>query len=185
MAYEVETKARNMRGFNTKMRRNAEKATDFGGKRFLGWTANGTEAWVSFNVNKDTKELSVSSTVNLDLLLDDDARLADARVTVKRNATNRHDVEQMLRISRHNQGGKVTKQTVKYLIKLLNAVEGESPLAFEKGVPTTGLIRLLSGSIYEGSVSDESVDFRWSDVTQYWGFPKGQYFTVDALGDIS
>lgn len=185
MAYEVETKARNMNSFNQTMRRNAEKATDFGGKRFFGWTPNGAEVWVGFNLNKDTKELTVNTTAKPELLLEEGARFADARVTVKRNATNRHDVEQMLRISRRNQGGQVGPQTVKYLIKLLNAVEGESPLCFEKGIPTVSLIRLLSGMIYEGSVNDESVDFRWIDVAKYWGFPKGQYFTLDALGEIS
>ena len=91
--------------FHETMRENALKAVKFGGKRFLGWTPNGKEAWVSFLVDRETLDMSIDSTVNLHLLLEEGAVLADARVQVARGVTNRHDVKDMLRFEKRNQGG--------------------------------------------------------------------------------
>ena len=65
------------RAFNKQMLDNAEKSTGMGGKRFLGWTPNGAEAWISYNFDRSTKKLTIDSTVKLDLLLEDGAELAD------------------------------------------------------------------------------------------------------------
>ena len=80
--------------FNDQMRENAEKSTGMGGKRFLGWTPNGAEAWISYNFDRASKELSIDSTVKLSLLLEEGAELADCRVSIKRGSTNRTDVNQ-------------------------------------------------------------------------------------------
>lgn len=168
--------------FNKKMRENAEKSTGYGGKRFLGWTPSGAEAWISFNFDRATKDLSIDSTVNLSLLLDEGAVLADTRVSVKRGATNRHDVEDLIRYSRRDMSGKVTEQTVKYLIRLKNAVNGKVAPAFEKGVPTKTIFRMVTNSIYAGDVEEK--DFRWMDAMKAYNLPKGPYFTWESLPNI-
>lgn len=170
--------------YNQAMQANAAKATGMGGKRFLGWTPSGAEAWISYNFDRNTKELTVDSTVNLELLLQENARLADARVTVKRNATNRHDVEEMLKFARRSQSGAVTPTTIKYFIKLMSAVNSKFAKAFVNGVPTTTIFQMVTNSIYAGGVEEMTGDFRWSDALKKWDLPKGEYFTWDSLPTV-
>jgi len=170
--------------FNDTMRENALKASHFGGKRFFGWTPNGAEAWVSFQLDRETLELTVNSTVNLELLLEEGARLADARVTIAMVSTNRNTVEDILRFEKRNQGGDVTPHTIEYLIKVMNAVEGKSIKFFDnKGRANKSAFRIVSNAIFTGNL-DEEKGFRWTDVMQEWGLPEGEYFTIDSLPDI-
>ena len=170
------------RAFNKQILDNAEKSTGMGGKRFLGWTPNGAEAWISYNFDRSTKKLTIDSTVKLDLLLEDGAELADCRVTVKRGSTNRTDVQQMLRMSRRDSTGAVTPTTVKYLSRLKSAVNSGGGIGFEKGLPTTTLFRMVTNSIYAGGVDEK--DFRWYDAMNAYGLPKGEYFTWEKLPNI-
>ena len=168
--------------FNDDMRANAEKSTGMGGKRFLGWTPNGAEAWISYNYDRASKKLTIDSTVNLSLLLEEGAELADCRVTVKRGSTNRTDVQQLLRLSRRDSSCSVTATTVKYLIRLKGTVNSGSGIGFEKGVPTKTLFRMVTNSIYAGGVDEK--DFRWYDAMEAYGLPSGEYFTWEALPNI-
>ena len=170
------------KAFNDSMMSNALKSKGMGGKRFLGWTPSGAEAWISYNFDRATKKLSIESTVNLDLMLEDDAELADCRVTVKRGSTNRTDVEQMLRMSRRDSTGAVTKTTIKYLRRLKGAVNSGGGVGFVKGIPTTTIFRMVTNSIYAGGVDEK--DFRWYDAMTAYGLPKGEYFTWESLPDI-
>jgi len=43
---------------------NANNKNVFGGRRFLGVNKNGNEVWISYELRKDTKELTISSTHN-------------------------------------------------------------------------------------------------------------------------
>ena len=168
--------------FNDQMRENAEKSTGMGGKRFLGWTPNGAEAWISYNFDRASKELSIDSTVKLSLLLEEGAELADCRVSIKRGSTNRTDVNQLLRMSRRDSTGAVTPTTVKYLMRLKGAVNGGSGIGFEKGLPTKTLFRMVTNSIYAGGVDEK--DFRWYDAMEAYGLPSGEYFTWEKLPNI-
>ncbi len=171
--------------FNDIMQENALKAEYFGGKRFFGWTPNGAEAWVSFQLDRETLDITMNSTVNLELLLDEDAVLAESRVTVARGATNRRNVKDMLRFESKNQGGDVTPNVVRHIIKIMNAIQGKSHLFFDnKGRANKSAFRIVSNSIFTGLL-DEDKGFRWSDVMKHWGLPEGTYFTVDSLPNIS
>ena len=48
------------RTLNQAFKDNAENATEFGGKRFLGFTKNNAEVWISAYLNKETQEIKVS-----------------------------------------------------------------------------------------------------------------------------
>jgi hypothetical protein len=171
--------------FNDSMQENALRAEYFGGKRFLGWTPNGAEAWVSFQLDRETLDMTMSSTVNLELLLDEDAVLADSRVSIARGATQRRNLKDMLRFESKNQGGDVTPNTVSYVIKLINAVQGKSHLFFDnKGRANKSAFRLVSNAVFTGLL-DEDKGFRWTDVMKLWNLPEGTYFTVDSLPNIS
>ena len=47
---------------------NAKKATSYGGKRFLGFTPKGAEVWVSMSIDKETLQLKMSCTHDLNVL---------------------------------------------------------------------------------------------------------------------
>lgn len=170
--------------YNQDLLENAKKSKGMGGKRFLGWTPNGAEAWISYNFDRSSKELTIDSNVKLSLLLEDGAILADARVDNKRNATNRADVNDLLRYARKSQTGAVTKTTIKYFIRLKNAVNGKCAPAFVDGLPTKTIFRMVTNSIYAGGTEPSTNDFRWTDAQQVYGLPAGEYFTWEALPNI-
>ena len=62
---------------------NAKKAKIFAGKRFLGFTANGAEVWISMEINRETKELKVNTTHNLSVLLEEGSELAATQTRPK------------------------------------------------------------------------------------------------------
>ena len=61
---------------------NAQRAHSYGGKRFLGFTPKGAEVWVSMFVDRDTLNLKVNCTHDLNILLKKGSRLANRRVIV-------------------------------------------------------------------------------------------------------
>jgi len=168
------------RTFASRMAENARKATKYGGKRFLGFTPSGAEVWISLLIDRETKTVELKTTHDIDVLLEEGAVLASRRVTVKRNATNHSTAEDLLRRMQKNMGGDITEDTITYFKKLLHLVESKT-LGYENNVPTTGLIRLVTNAVYEGDVDDESVGFRWTEVIKYWGFPRGEYFTLERV----
>lgn len=156
---------------------NAEKATHFGGKRFLGYTKKGAEVWVSYVLDMQTGELTAKSTHDFDSLDYEDAQLATARVTVPRNKTQRTPTERMVMANSKNAGGKVTPRTLAYIQKLLDMIEGKSPRAFVKGKPTSLFMHYLAGSIYEGDLNEDD-GFMVREAIKVAKLPEGEYFLV-------
>ena len=83
---------------------NAKNSTNYGGKRFLGFTAKGSEVWISFHIERETLKASISTTHNLDALREPGAILATKRVTLKRGANNRNSATDLMRKNIKNMG---------------------------------------------------------------------------------
>jgi hypothetical protein len=62
-----------------KMLENAKKGTIYAGKRFLGFTPKGAEVWISMELDRTSKDLSIRTTHNLDSLLGEDAELTQKK----------------------------------------------------------------------------------------------------------
>lgn len=169
--------------FNLTMKENALKGQTYGGKRFLGWNANGTEVWISFVIDRETLDLTINTTAKLSSLLDENSTLADARVQVERGKQNRHDVEDLLKFNRRNQGGEVKESTIKYLMKIVDAIESRSNMFFTNNKINKSGFRIVSNSVFSGSLNEET-GFRWTDVMEYWDLPTGPYFTLDSLPKV-
>ena len=156
---------------------NADKASHFGGKRFLGYTENGAEFWVSYLLDMKTGELTVKKTHDFDALRYKDAQLATARVTVPRNKTQRVATERMVQQNAKNAGGKVTQNTIAYIERLFSLVESKNPSAFVKGKPTSLLMNYLAGAIYEGDLNEDD-GFMVAEAIKAAKLPSGKYFLV-------
>ena len=169
----------NKNNLNEDLKRNALRSNSFGGKRFLGLTKNGGEVWVSYFLSRDTYDLDISLTHNLSSLLEEGAVFAERRVTLKKGSAQRYTAQEMVRKNQKNAGGKVTKNTLIYLQKLISAVESKNGIGYVDGKPTTTLFMMVSNFIYEGGTEASRNEFRWRDVMDYWGLPKGQYFTLE------
>ena len=72
---------------------NASKANTYGGKRFLGFTPKGAEVWASMSVDRETLDLKVDFTHDLNILLQEGAVMCDKRITVKRGSQSNVDVK--------------------------------------------------------------------------------------------
>ena len=156
---------------------NAQKASHFGGKRFLGYTKNGAEVWVSYLLDMKTGELTVKQTHDFDALRYQDAQLATARVTVPRNKTQRVATERMVQQNAKNAGGKVTQNTIAYIERLFDLVDSKNPRAFVKGKPTSLMMNYLAGAIYEGDLNEDD-GFMVAEAIKAAKLPKGTYFLV-------
>ena len=75
--------------------------------------------------------------------------------------------------------GQIKPSTIKYFIRLKNAVNGKVAPAFEKGIPTKTIFRMVTNSIYAGGVDEK--DFRWTDAVSVYNLPAGEYFTWEAI----
>lgn len=163
---------------NDAFKDNAENATEFGGKRFLGFTKNDAEVWISAYLNKETKEIKVESTHKLSSLLEEGAELATRRVIVERNKTLYQDVRSVIASMKRDRGGRVTERTLQHLDALMNMAQSKRGKGFIKEIPTTLFIKYVFDVIFTGNVEPAEGGFRVFDITKYWGFPKGEYFTV-------
>lgn len=157
--------------------KNAKKAKEFGGKRFLGFTEKGAEVWVSYLLDLETGSLTAKSSHDFSALMYEDAQLATARVTVPRNKVQRTSTERMVRANAKNAGGKVTLFTLSYIQRLLDMIDGNNPRAFVKGKPTTLLMNYLAGAIYEGDLDEEN-GFTFRQAIEVAKLPEGEYFIV-------
>jgi hypothetical protein len=158
---------------------NAIKATEFGGKRFLGFTKNGAEVWISAYLNKETKEIKIESTHNLSSLLDDGAEFASRRVNVERNKTLYQDVKSVIMSLKRDRGGRVTERTLQYLDTLMSMSQTRGGKGFVKGKPSTLFIKYVFDAIFTGNLEPSEGGFRVAEIMKLWGFPKGEYFTVN------
>jgi len=163
---------------NEAFRANAEEATEFGGKRFLGFNKRGAEVWISAYLNKETKELIIESTHNLSSLLEDGAELATRRVIVERNKTLYQDVKSVIASMKKDRGGRVSIRTLEHLDALMSMSQTKGGKGFVKKIPTTLFIKYVFDVIFTGNVEPAEGGFRVYEIMKYWGFPKGEYFTV-------
>jgi len=164
---------------NEQFKKNALRSNSYGGKRFLGLTKNGGEVWVSFILSRDTYDLNISLTHSLSSLLEEGAVLAERRVVLKKGSPQRYTADEMVRKNLKNAGGKVTKNTISYLQKLISAVDSKNGVGYVNGKPTTTLFMMVSNFIYEGGVDHLNRDVRWRDIMEHWDLPKGSYFTLE------
>tara|TARA_X000000950_G_scaffold126461_1_gene158155 strand:+ start:6476 stop:6991 length:516 start_codon:yes stop_codon:yes gene_type:complete len=160
---------------------NAKNSTEYGGKRFLGFTPKGAEVWISFHIDRETLKASISTTHNLDALKDPRAKLAIKRVTLKRGGSNRNSAQDLMRKNIKNMGGEVTLSTLTYLEKLVDAIDRGYGKPFVNGQISSLMFSYLSQAIFEGSYDHEYGDNIWTYIMKEWPFPSGEYFTVLGL----
>ena len=92
--------------------KNSEKGNTYAGKRFLGLTPRGGEVWISMELDKVKKDLSINTTHNLNILLEEGAEPAKKRVTLKKGVTSFYSTEDLIRRNQRNMGGEVTEATI-------------------------------------------------------------------------
>tara|TARA_R110000787_G_scaffold114936_1_gene224811 strand:+ start:8425 stop:8988 length:564 start_codon:yes stop_codon:yes gene_type:complete len=151
---------------------NAEKKTIFGGKRFLGLNKNGNEVWIGYTLDRETLDLKVSTTHSLDSLRNNQAQLAQKRVTVGLNKTAPSD----LMTGSSKFGVAITENTLDYLQKLMDYAD--MGIGKVEGKCSTQLFMYISNVIYEGDTEINKGDCRWNDITKTWDLPSGRYFTI-------
>ncbi len=164
---------------------NAKNATEFGGKRFLGFTKKGAEVWISAYLNRETKEIKVQSTHNLSVLLEDGAELASRRVIVERNKTLYTDVQSVIASMRRDSGGRVSSRTLEHLDALMSQAQSKTGKGFIKQVPTNLFIRYVFESIFSGNTDSSEGGFRVIDIIKSWGFPEGEYYLINSNTSIT
>jgi len=162
--------------------KNATNKTIYGGRRFLGFTPNGKDIWVSMKYSRNEKQLTLKTTKGFKELFDDQAKLATSRVDLKlkeKKPDNLHLLAQM-NSNRKNAGGRVSYITLEYIQKLVSIVNSRNSIAFIKGQPTSLLFQYVASIVYPGDL-DELNGFRWMDVIKIWELPSGPYFTIDSF----
>ncbi len=159
---------------------NAKRRSLYGGKRFLGFTPNGNDVWTTMRYEKESKELNVDLGKGFTKLYDEESFLSPTRVHIKLFQPKPKNLKKELQRNSKNAGGKVTVRTLEYMEKLKSAVDSKQSKSYEKGIPTKLLFQYVASVIYPGDL-DEKVGFRWSDVTNIWDLPSGEYFTIDSF----
>ena len=89
--------------------------------KVLGFTPKGAEVWVSMEVDRETLDLKMKATHDLDILLQEGAQMTDKRVSMKKGKQFVGSVDDLLRRSQNQ--GKVTIQTLRHLQRLMNAID--------------------------------------------------------------
>ena len=163
------------------LEKNAQLISIFGGKRFLGFTPKRFPVWVSYTAYRRTGEIIIKTTHDLNTLLHDGSVLASKRIVAKKNSKNLKEIDRLLIANRHNMGGEVSIATIVYLQKIINTMEQGYGKAFIDGKPTKLMFSYIANSIFEGSFDWENGDTSWSYIAKAWGFPTGEYFTIDSL----
>lgn len=161
---------------------NAEKATSYGGKRFLGFTPKGAEVWVSMSIDKETLQLKMSCTHDLNVLQKAGSKLANRRVVVKKGVQNHGSAEDLLRRNQKNMGGEVKLQTLRHIQRLMNVVDMGYGKGFVGKKPSSLLFNYVANAVFSGTFDMERGDTSWNHILDEWDFPKdGEYFTVESL----
>jgi len=163
--------------------KNAQETNIFGGRRFLGFTPKSSPVWVSYTAYRQTGEIIIRTTHDLNALLKDRAVFASKRVVLKKNTKNVKEIDTLLKANKHNMGGEVTEATIVYLQKIISTIEQGYGKAFIDGKPTKLMFSYIANAIFEGSFDWENGDTSWSYVAKAWEFPNGEYFTIDSLSN--
>ena len=165
-------------------KKNAEKKNIYGGSRFLGFTPQKKEVWVSMSYNRESRDLTLKVGSGFEQLYDEGAELAQYRVTAKINSKKPDDIKRALKQNSKNAGGKVTLHTLNYIKKLIVAVELKDSISHVNRKPSSLLFSMVAWTVFEGNL-DEHTGFRWRDVVELWDLPKGEYFTIDYFPNTS
>ena len=160
---------------------NAKKANIFAGKRFLGFTPKGGEVWISMELEKDSKKLTVESSHKLDVWLQPEAVLATKRVTLKKGSTTRGTTNDLLRMNQKNMGVEVRPETLFHMQRLISAVDMKFSPAFIRNIPTKLLFQYVANAIYEGNYDFDRGGFCWVEVMETWDLPSGDYFILEQV----
>ena len=185
---EVELKRQNERNrrrdIKLKKETNSTRYSSYSGKRFLGLSPSKQPVWVKLSLDKNSKLLTMSTTHNLEILLDKDALLAQSRLSLKLNEkVNQFDLRIALKDTRRNEGGKVTKTTLNYIQKLIDVVDSKSYPAFVNSQPSKLFFQYVASCVYPGD-SNLNTGITWVDVCTYWGLPSGEYFTMERFSKV-
>ncbi len=172
-------KVRKSRTFNKLIEKKARNQNVYSGKRFLGFTPNNKEVWISMKYSRSESTLNISVDSGFNQLFNDGAVLANKRIVMK-TGTKKPDVRQQMTSLKKNAGGQVTIRTLNYISKLISIVHSKHSKAYSKNKPTSLLFQYVSSIIYEGDIEK---DIRWTDVIKFWDLPSGEYFTVDSFPD--
>lgn len=177
--YEVVTQAGASQRRRAMYSKNALKAKYFGGKRFLGFTPSGAEFWVSFNLDLETLEFTMSKTHSFNELLKDGAELATVMVSIPRHkASNNIDIDRMVSQNQKNAGGEMTPSRVKYFDRMFNLYESQNPRAYVKGIPTKTFFIKVASSICAGDINSDDTAFTMYEVIKNYDLPNGEYFNI-------
>lgn len=162
---------------------NAARFVTYSGKRFLGLTPNKQPVWVKLSLNKESKSIVMSTTHNLEILLDKNSLLAKSRLSIKLNEkVSEFDLNSALKEKR-NEGGKVTKVTLDYIQMFIGAIESRSYPAFVNNQPTKLFFQYAASCVYPGD-SNLDTGITWRDVCTYWNLPNGDYFTMEKFPKV-
>lgn len=174
---QYKLKIRKSRTFNKLIEEKAMNQSVYSGKRFLGFTPNNKEVWISMKYSRSESTLEIKVDSGFNELFKDDAVLANRRIVMK-TGTKKPDVKQQMTSLKKNAGGVVTIRTLIYISKLISIIESKHYKAYTKNKPTSLLFQYTSSIIYEGDIEK---DIRWTDVIKFWDLPSGEYFTVDSF----
>tara|TARA_B100000282_G_scaffold292795_1_gene267075 strand:- start:506 stop:1039 length:534 start_codon:yes stop_codon:yes gene_type:complete len=160
---------------------NAERGTKYGGRRFLGITPKGKEVWSTMEFDRSSKVLDLNLGKGFKDLYDEQAFLSPVRIQIKLSQTKPKNLQHQFKIiKKKTAGGEVTHRTLQYLEKLKSAVDAKQSKSHVNEVPTKLLFQYVASMIYTGDLN-ENAGFRWSDVTNLWGLPSGEYFIIDSF----
>ena len=163
--------------------KNAHETNIFGGRRFLGFTPKNSPVWVSYTAYRQTGEIIIKTTHDLNSLLQNEAVLASKRVVLRKNSKNLNSIDNLLQANRNNMGGEVSKATIIYLQKIISTMNSGYGKAFINGKPTKLMFNYIANAIFEGSFDWENGDTSWSFISKAWEFPIGEYFTIDSFSN--
>ena len=174
---QYKLKVRKSRTFNKLIEKKAVKQNVYSGKRFLGFTPNNKEVWISMKYLRSDSTLDIKVDSGFNELFKDGAVLANKRIVMKKG-TKKPDVKQQMTALKKNAGGVVTIRTLNYISKLISIIESKHSKAYIRNKPTSLLFQYTSSIIYEGDIEK---DIRWTDVIKFGDLPSGEYFTVDSF----
>ena len=160
---------------------NTEKASEFGGKRFLGLTPKGTSVFVKYRLTKEDMKLSVWFTHKLSTLLKEESKLANNRYDAGLNESLGSPAMMTRKLVKpHAQ--EVTIQTLRFLKRLELLTEMNYNSGFINNKPTKFIFRMIGNMIYNGDMDTSSVKPTLQDILEGegWTFPDGgEYFVPE------
>lgn len=150
----------------------ADKANTFGGKRLLGVTDKGNPMWVTMTIERDTLEMTITLTHELDTIRK--SKLCPRKVTVGNNEKI-PNIEHAMRPATKIDHGEVTQRTLDYIEQLITL--NESQIHYTNGKCNSLMFLKAAHCIYNGS--PDKGKFRAQDIMKTWNLPKGSYFIID------